>query len=323
MKKRTSDPVEAIWTDVGEAQIVPPSFIVENILHPGLNLLTGPPKNYKSAVELAIILTAIGIENSVLPADLSICHDPGRAMILSAEADAGTLRHTAEVGANVRVPNDMRFLAMSDPWRFRLDNPNDMRELIDWAEELDALVICIDPLRNFHSLDENDAGGMVLMLQPFQQWCIKNGKAGVIVHHSKKLGEDKDSGKTRNATANDMRGTSALFGMADNVLACTAKGKGLVHLSSVSKRAEAWERTIQLGIWGATSNETIDSTTKMVFELVVTGLAPAAIATALKLKKEQLSTAFNQLKRLGALDKDNVPTKTGGELVKGAVRKFG
>lgn len=317
-----SEPTEAVWTDVGDALIVPPSFIVEGLLPEGLTLLTGPPKNYKSAVELGIILSACGIANNILPADLSLCHEPGRVMILSAEAEAGVLRHTAEKGAGVKIPNDMRFLAMSDPWKFRLDNPMDMRSLLDWADELDPLVLCIDPLRNFHSLDENDAGGMVQMLQPFQQWCVANRKSGIIVHHSKKLGEDKDSGKQRNATANDMRGTSALFGMADCVLSCTAKGKGLIHLSSVSKRAEAWERTIQLGLWGQTSNESIDATTKMVFELLKTGLAEPKVASAMKLTKTQLTEHVLLLKRLGALTSAGLPTEKGAELVTAAVRKF-
>jgi hypothetical protein len=151
---------------------------------------------------------------------------------------------------------------------------------------------------------------------------VKNRKSGIIVHHSKKLGEDKDSGKMRNATANDMRGTSALFGMADCVLSCTAKGRGLVHVSSVSKRAEAWERTIQLGLWGQTSNESIDATTKMVFELLKTGLTSEAVGKAMKLNKVQMAEHALLLKRLGALSSAGLPTEKGAELVTAAVRKF-
>ena len=72
MKKKMSDPVEAIWTDVGEAQILAPSFIIEGLLPEGLTLLTGPPKNYKSAVGLSILLSAAGVENSILPLDSPI-----------------------------------------------------------------------------------------------------------------------------------------------------------------------------------------------------------------------------------------------------------
>jgi hypothetical protein len=285
--------------------------------------VAGPPKAYKSAVELAAVLTVCGVPNGVLPADLALCKEPGRVLMLSGEATPGVLRHTAQVGFGVDVPNDMRFLSMHDPWRWRLDQREDVTELLNWAVELDARLICIDPLRNFHSVDENDSGGMIRMLQPLQQWAMKHKRAVLIVHHSKKLGESKDGSK-RMANADDMRGTSALFGLADAVLTVTPmNGKGLIHVQAILKRGEQWERTIQLGIWGQTSNETIDSETKMVFGLVATGLAPAAIAAAMKLKPAQVQAALTQLKRLGALDQTGKPTGTGAATVASAVRKFG
>lgn len=318
-----NDPIESVWQDVGEAEIEPPEFVVENLVPVGIVFIAGPPKAFKSAVELAAVLTACGVINTVLPPELSICKAPGRVLMLSGEAKPGVLRHTAKEGFGVDIPADMRFLAMHDPWKWRLDQPEDVRELLAWAEELDTTLLCIDPLRNFHSLDENDSGGMIRMLQPLQQWAIKNKRAVLIVHHSKKLGETRDGAK-KMADANDMRGTSALFGLADAVLTVTPmNGKGLVNVDAVLKRGEQWQRTIQLGIWGQTAVESIDSQTKMVFELAATGLAPAAIAAAMKLTKAQLDQAFLQLQRLGAVTPDRKPTAAGGSLVKSAVRKFG
>ncbi len=242
------DPVESMWTDVGEALIEPPKYIVNNILPTGITFLVGPPKSYKSAVELALFLTAVGVKNNVLPEDLSVAPEENRALLLSMEASAGVIRHTIEEGFGVQVPPDRRLLVMSDPWRFRLDNPRDVRDLIEWADHLHASIIGIDPLRNCHSLDENDSGGMVEMLQPLQRWATTQDKAVIIVHHSKKISDDKNGDK-RNAGAQDMRGTSALFGMADAVITVTRKGQGLLHIDSVLKRGEAWQRTIQLGLW--------------------------------------------------------------------------
>lgn len=317
-----NDPVESVWTDVGDAEVENPEWVVENILPVGLSLLVGPPKSYKSAVELALIMNATGVPNSVLPEDLSACHKPGRALALSMEAQAGVLRHTAKEGFGVDIPNDGRFLACADPWRFRLDQPQDTKELLEWADLLEANVLAIDPLRNCHSLDENDSGGMIQMLQPFQQWAVRNHKAVILVHHSRKLNDDKDGGK-RLATANDIRGTSALLGMADAALSITAKSHGgLIHIDAVFKRGEAWQRTIQLGVWGATGVESISSETKMVFGLVATGLGPAAIASAMKLTKTDLSKHINDLQRLGALTGDGKPTSNGSTLVESAVRKY-
>lgn len=316
-----NDPVDSVWTDVGEAEMEPPEWIVEGILPVGVTFIAGPPKSYKSAVELAILLSACGVENTVLPPDLSHCPNPGRVLMLSMEAQPGALRHTAKKGFNIDIPNDMRFLCMSDPWKFRLDQPSDVRDLLGWMSELDASVLAIDPLRNCHSLDENDSGGMVMMLQPVQQWAVKNKKAVVIVHHSKKLGEEKN-GNARTANANDMRGSSALFGLADAVLTLTAKGKGLVHVDAIMKRSEAWCRTIQLGIWGQTAVESIDAQVKMVFELMQTGLSQAAIQAALKMSKPGYASAIQTLRRLGALTGNGIPTPNGPTLVATAVRKF-
>lgn len=316
------EPVESVWADVGEAEIEEPEWLIKNVIPVGVTFFAGPPKSYKSALELALLLKICGLDNTVLPPDLMEAgRPPGRVLMLSMEAMPGVLRHTALEGMGVDIPNDMRFLAMSDPWKFRLDKPGDTAELLEWAEYLEADVIAIDPLRNCHSLDENDSGGMVQMIQPIQQWAIKKKKAAVFVHHSKKIGDDK-SGEKRMANANDMRGSSALFGLADAVLSVTAKGRGLVHVDAILKRGEAWQRTIQLGMWGQTAVESIDSTTKMVFELLKTGLGESAVAQALKLSKTDLAGHLLQLKRLGALDSAGAPTPTGSTIVSNAVRKW-
>ncbi len=317
-----NDPVESVWTDVGDAEVQPPEWLVENILPVGLTLLTGPPKSYKSAVELALIMSVSGIENSVLPAELSKVSRTGRVLALSMEAEAGVLRHTAKEGFGIDIPNDGRFRACNDPWRFRLDNPADMRELLEWAETLDADLLAIDPLRNTHSIDENDSGGMIQMLQPLQHWATVKRKSALMVHHTRKLNDDKDGGK-RLASSNDIRGTSALLGMADASLSITAKNNsGLIHIDALFKRGEAWQRTIQLGIWGKTGVESIDAQTKMVFELMQTGLAQTAILAAMKISKAEYLKAVAELKRLGALTGDGLPTSQGRTLVESAVRKY-
>lgn len=314
-------PVEELWTDVGEAEPENPEWVVSNLIPTGVTFLAGPPKSYKSTVELAAVLTACGVENTVLPPELSGCEDPGIVVGLSMEASAGVLRHTAKTGFGIDIPNDRRFLVLSDPWRFRLDQPQDVRELLDWCSVLHPRILFIDPLRNCHSLDENDSGGMVHMLQPIQQYAVKNRMAVLIVHHSKKLGTDKDGGK-RMAQADDMRGTSALFGMADAVLTVTAKSKGQIHIDAIFKRAESWQRTIQLGIWGATPTESIDSTTRAIFEGLVLGKTQARISGELSISRSQLLAALAQLKRIGALTGGGTPTSEGPFIVSSAVRRY-
>lgn len=315
-------PVESVWVDVGEAELEEPDWLVRGIVPTGLMLVVGPPKSYKSLLELALGMTVADVPNTVLPPDLCIADRTGNVLMLSNEAQPGVLRHTAKVGCGVDIPPDGRIRACGDPWRFRLDQPADSEELLAWADDLDVMMLCIDPLRNCHSLDENDSGGMIQMLQPYQKWAITKKRSVLVVHHSRKLNDEKDGSK-RMATANDIRGTSALLGMADAALTVTAKSKsGLIHVDGLFKRGESWQRTIQLGVWGHTSTESIDSQTKMVFELIATGIAPAGICAAMKLSKADLAKSINELKRLGALTGDGTPTSNGATLVASAVRKF-
>lgn len=315
--------IESVWTDVGEAQLEEPRWVVNNLIPVGITFIAGPPKSYKSTVELAALLTACGVENSVLPPDLSVCEDPGIVMGLSMEASAGVLRHTAKEGFGLDIPDDRRFMVMSDPWRFRLDQRQDVEDLLYWVNVIKPKILFIDPLRNCHSLDENDSGGMVMMLQPIQQYAVKNGMSVIIVHHSKKIGEDKDGAK-RTAGASDMRGTSALFGMADAVLSLTGRGKAQVHIDAIFKRGEGWTRTIKLGVWGESSLEAIDATTKAVFEYanqpVVT--PTPVICRELGITKARLLECLLQLKRLGALTGEGTVTSNGPTLVASAVRRF-
>lgn len=300
------DPVESVWTDVGGAVLEEPRWVVRNILPAGITFLAGPPKSFKSTVELALALTVCGVQNDVLPPEFADAPDTGIVMGLSMEASAGVLRHTAEVGFKRHIPEDGSFLVMSDPWRFRLDQRHDVEELLRWVQRIGPKMLFIDPLRNCHSLDENDSGGMVMMLQPIQQFAVRTGLAVVIVHHSKKLG-DKD-GAMRNANANDMRGTSALFGMADAVLTCTGKPNNSVHIDAILKRGEPWQKTFQLGIWNKPKAvEPLTPQAVGILNLLRSGLSPTLVQKMLNLSPGAWTDALKQLEAHGDLTGAQIP----------------
>lgn len=318
-----SDPQESVWEDVGEAEIVDPFWLIKGLLPSGITFMPGPPKSYKSLVEACMSLTVCGIPHNALPSDMQQGEGKvGRVLKLSMEAQPGVLRHTIKHGIGVDIPPDGRFLAMANPWKFRLDKPNDVADLIDWCEDLDADMLSLDPLRNLHNQDENDSAAMIQMLAPIQKWAIDNDRAAVVVHHMRKLNDDKEGNK-RLGSANDMRGTSALLGMADATLSVTALNhEGRIHIDAVFKRGEAWDRTIQLGIWGQQPVEQISSDTKSVFALLTTGFAPAVIAATMKVPQKLVKASVEQLLRMGAITPDLQPTPTGKLLVESAVRKY-
>ncbi|MFT3866810.1 MAG: AAA family ATPase [Solirubrobacterales bacterium] len=293
------EPLDAVFQDVGDAEIVPPEWVIENMIPVGLTFYVGPPKSFKSAALFSLCLETVGVPTGVLPADLRVVRKKGLVLGLSAEASAGVLRHDAREGFGVEIPSDGRLRVCNDPWRFRLDSKTDQKELLAWCDEVKPSILFIDPLRNLHNVEENDAGAMVAVLQPFQHYAVKNKMAVVCIHHVTKLEE----GST--AKASNMRGTSALLGLADGALAFTRKGgtdSTTVHIDALFKRAPAWERTIDLGIWGNRAQEKVDQTCKDTLRYLKEGVAQGEIAKKLGVGKSKVLAAVQQLRRLGVLN---------------------
>lgn len=239
-------PIDGYFTDLAEADISPPFWVIDNILPAGIVFLAGPPKTMKSTLEMAFSLAVAGVRAEVLPADMTQVRRPGTVMGLSAEASAGELRHMVEHGMKVQMPADRRIVIADDPWQFRLDDPEAQQGLMFWLKERRPRLFWLDPLRDFHNLEERDSGGMNRLLRPVQQWAKENGCCFLVVHHTrKKSNEDKTD-----YDAGDMRGTTALFGIADGVIMVTPRQGGKLYLKGTYKRGAEWERTITLNTWG-------------------------------------------------------------------------
>jgi hypothetical protein len=244
------EPIDGIFVDVARAEIVPPSWIVENMLPPGLTFLAGPPKSMKSTITAALAALVAEYSCDALPENLSVTHRHGPVLWLSAEALAGEIRHMMETGLGIgRMEPREAILVAETPWEFRLDDRDALDKLLSWLKRRDPRLVIIDPLRDFHHLEERDAGGMNRLLRPIRQWAVEHDSAVMIVHHTKKLSDDlRDS----NYSAQDMRGTTALFGIADGVLMLTPKKDGIIHVSATFKRAKGWEKEITLQAYGST-----------------------------------------------------------------------
>jgi hypothetical protein len=235
----------------------------------------------------------------------------------SAEATAGELRHMAAEGMKVAVREDSSIMIHKNPFQYRLDDPDAGERMLSWFEEYEPTMAFIDPLRDFHTLDEKDDGEMNRMLRPLQQWAKAHNSALLIVHHARKRNEM--TGKIYGPE--DMRGTSALFGMADAILMTTPQGAVGVTVSATFKRGRAWERQFQLGMWGASNKETdnllVDDTMYQTYRALRYGATSAsAIATQIGSRRQVVTEVFRQLIQAGmamregrqvvAVDKDAV-----------------
>ncbi len=312
--------IEGLFTDLGEAVLSPPEWVIENLLPVGITFMVGPPKTLKSTIEMALSMLVSGQQCEVLPPEMSKVPETGRVIGLSAEASAGELRFMVERGFGVKVKANGMIQIADDPWRFRLDDPNGLDTLLGILNSVKPRLLWIDPLRDFHDEDEQDSGPMQRLLRPVQRWAKANRASLLVVHHTRKLG----SGEDRNLKAQDARGTSALFGLADGLITLTPKGENTVHFDVVTKRGMPWEKTVKLKVWGSQGSAVslVDTTAREVFALlaITPTLTQRELAQKLNLSVSVVNKKIADLKALGALDSDGKPVTDGEKLVAAAMK---
>jgi hypothetical protein len=209
-------PVSAAFEHVGQARLIPPKWVIKNVIPTGLTMYIAPPKNFKSTTLLHWMLRLIGKQSTLLPEHMSQPIHTGTVIMISTETKAGKIKFDAMFGFNVNITEHDSLICQTDPFAFRLDNADNVKELLYWLRRIAPVALVIDPLRNSHGQDENDAGAMVQLVQPLQQYAINNDMALILVHHTKKPG---DKAKIDDILDPNMgRGTGALFGLADGLL---------------------------------------------------------------------------------------------------------
>lgn len=253
MSEETIPPeADDFWVDVGEAEAEPALWVIEDLLPVGLYFIGGPAKTLKTTLLVGMANLVSGHECGLMPAFMSKVVRPGRAMILEAEANPGELRYMIERDMGVALAPDGSILVARDCAEFRLDDPGAVKRLLYWLDKFKPRLFGIDPMREFHDLDEKDSGDMQRLLRPLRRWAIENESCLVIVHHTTKPGE-QHSGVYNPL---DLRGSSALFGAANGVLMVSpTKVECQLVMATKFKRGASWTREIRLGIFGASAAE--------------------------------------------------------------------
>jgi hypothetical protein len=237
--------IEGMFVDLGEAEAIEPRWVIKDLVPVGMTILGGPPKDArKSTLTMVWAALVAELKPRVFPSDLSEVPSYGRVMAFSYEASAGELKQMMEQGIHVKVPSDGRILVCQDPWAWRLDEEGKVDELLEILSRHRPRMVIMDPFRDMHDLEEKDSGSMIRLLRPLQRWAVENEAALVLVHHARKLAEE-----SKEYTAADLRGSSAIFGKADAVLMVTPRIDGKVTIKAVFKRGKSWDRTMLLALY--------------------------------------------------------------------------
>lgn len=291
------EPLHGHWTPLSQCSRIEVEWLIKNQLPIGTHFLVGPPKKArKSTAALAQALMVSGKSINAFPSHMREVERTGRVAILSPEAEGGILRQAAEDGLGIELdPYDESIVVADDPWEFRLDSERGRRNFMGWMRDLKPVLAVIDPLNRLHSANENDASEMMMILGPLGMLAHELRMCLLIIHHITK--PPKDAKPDANLSPYDMRGTGALYGMADGVTTITPKKERFLHFDSVFKRAEDYSRTIRLGIWGEEAKEWMSDLDKEVYKRVKDGLGEEELAEALGKDTDDITLSLEKLRR--------------------------
>jgi hypothetical protein len=300
-------PFDGHFIDIATATPTPPQWVIKDLVPVGLMFIAGPPKiSHKSSQVIGgICATAAGYECSVYPKYMRNVELGGRTLLFSFEADAGVLNHMLTKGMLTKgLTDDGGIMVCTDPWLFRLDSSEGRKQLFYWLNAVKPRLCVFDPFRNAHQADENDSGAIFDMLQPLRRWAIENEAAVILVHHTNKL----PANEKRDYKQMDLRGTGAMFGIADGLLIISPidEKQHIVKLAATFKRGTSWERTLKLSIYDhreRVASEVLDAVTEQVYAAFAkAGVEDATeCATQVPVTVSRIKAAIDTLLRNGML----------------------
>lgn len=183
-----------------------------------VGILGGEPKCYKSflALDVAVSVAAGAPCLRQFPVRRT-----GKVLLFPAEDSLAVVRQRLEgIACAAQVGFDSLPVEVITAPSLRLDLPPDRQRLSDTVENLQPILLILDPLIRLHRIDENDATQVAALLSYLRQLQRQFHLAIMLVHHAR-----KDSHSSRPGQA--LRGSSELHGWGDSNLYMRRKGSQL------------------------------------------------------------------------------------------------
>jgi len=183
-----------------------------------VGILGGEPKCCKSFLALDVAV-------SVAAGAPCLRQFPGRrtgkVLLFPAEDSLAVVRQRLEgIACAAQVGFDSLPVEVITAPSLRLDTPTDRQRLSDTVENLQPILLILDPLIRLHRIDENDATQVAALLSYLRQLQRQFHLAIMLVHHAR-----KDSHSSRPGQA--LRGSSELHGWGYSNLYMRRKGSQL------------------------------------------------------------------------------------------------
>lgn len=183
-----------------------------------VGILGGEPKCCKSFLALDV---AVSVASGAACLRQFPVRRSGPVLIFPAEDSLAIVRRRLEgIAAAAQVPFDSLPVQVITAPTLRLDTPADRVRLLDTVQQLQPILLILDPLIRLHRVDENDATQIAGLLSYLRELQRQFALAVMLVHHAR-----KDSHASRPGQA--LRGSSELHGWGDSNLYMRRKGAQL------------------------------------------------------------------------------------------------
>jgi hypothetical protein len=183
-----------------------------------VGILGGEPKCCKSFLALDI---AVSVASGTACLRQFPVPRSGKVLLFPAEDSLAIVRQRLE-GITAAAQVDFQNLAVEviTAPSLRLDTPADRQRLSQTIQNLQPVLLILDPLIRLHRVDENDATQIAALLSYLRELQRQFRLAVLLVHHAR-----KDSHASRPGQA--LRGSSELHGWGDSNLYMRRKGSQL------------------------------------------------------------------------------------------------
>jgi hypothetical protein len=219
-----------------------------------VGILGGEPKCCKSFLALDIAVSVASGQPCLrqYPVPRS-----GKVLLFPAEDSLPVVRQRLDgIAAAAQVPFASLPIEVITAPTLRLDTPADRQRLANTVQQLQPVLLILDPLIRLHRVDENDATQIAGLLSFLRQLQRQFKLAVLLVHHAR-----KDSNSSRPGQA--LRGSSELHGWGDSNLYMRRKGAQLT-LSTEHRAAPSQDHIpLQLTQAGSALSLTVLATTAM------------------------------------------------------------
>jgi hypothetical protein len=194
-----------------------------------VGILGGEPKCCKSFLALDV---AVSVASGAACLRQFPVRRTGKVLLFPAEDSLAVVRQRLEgIACAAQVDFHSLPVEVITAPSLRLDTPTDRQRLTQTVQDLQPILLIMDPLIRLHRADENDATQMATLLSYLRELQRQFHLAVLLVHHAR-----KDSHSSRPGQA--LRGSSELHGWGDSNLYMRRKGSQLT-LSTEHRAAQS------------------------------------------------------------------------------------